>query len=176
MVIGVSAGVGKSTFARKLGEILNITVFHLDAYYWKPGWVEASIVEFQAAQEKIVKKEEWIVEGNYTSTFAVRASFADTIIYLELPLYVCLYRVFKRWLMNIGKTRPDMGEGCKEKLDKDFLKFIITTYYPRKKTMMKRLQELQSQGSKKNIIILKNKKEIQQFLQDVERKASKIIS
>ncbi|WP_338067492.1 hypothetical protein [Thermoactinomyces vulgaris] len=33
LVIGVSSGVGKSTFARKLGQILKIRVYHLDAFY-----------------------------------------------------------------------------------------------------------------------------------------------
>ena len=45
LVIG-SGGAGKSTFARRLSEILGIDVVHLDALYWKPGWVEPS-------------KEEW---------------------------------------------------------------------------------------------------------------------
>ncbi|MDQ0272841.1 adenylate kinase family enzyme [Cytobacillus purgationiresistens] len=33
MVIGVSAGAGKSTFARKLGDALHLPVYHLDSYY-----------------------------------------------------------------------------------------------------------------------------------------------
>jgi hypothetical protein len=66
MVIGVSSGVGKSTFARKLGQILKIRVCHLDAFYWKPGWVESSPEEFVAAQQEIVNHCQWIVEGNYS--------------------------------------------------------------------------------------------------------------
>ena len=38
-IIG-SPGVGKSTFARQLGDITGIEVFHLDRLFWKPGWVE----------------------------------------------------------------------------------------------------------------------------------------
>ncbi|WP_369974648.1 hypothetical protein [Paraliobacillus sp. X-1268] len=37
MIIG-SGGSGKSTLAKTLGEILDIPVYHLDAYFWKPGW------------------------------------------------------------------------------------------------------------------------------------------
>ncbi|MFZ0474158.1 MAG: topology modulation protein, partial [Halobacillus sp.] len=43
MVMGISAGAGKSTFARQLGDQLNISVFHLDVFYWKPGWIEAGL-------------------------------------------------------------------------------------------------------------------------------------
>ncbi len=52
MVIGISAGVGKSTFARSLGEALNIEVYHLDALYWRSGWVEAPEEEFRSDQQK----------------------------------------------------------------------------------------------------------------------------
>ncbi|MGG2094625.1 topology modulation protein [Bacillus sp. S13(2024)] len=169
MVIGISAGVGKSTFARNLAEILYIPVYHLDAFYWKPGWVEASIEEFSTAQQDIVNQHQWIIEGNYSNTFEIRAEHADTIIYLELPLYICLYRVIKRWLTNIGKTRPDMGAGCKEKIDWDFIKFIYTTYYPRKRKMAERLQFFQSLGSKKVIITLKSKQEINSYLENIKK-------
>jgi adenylate kinase family enzyme len=168
MVIGVSAGVGKSTFARRLGEALNIIVHHLDSHYWKPDWVEASPEEFVKAQEEIVENNKtWIIEGNYTGTFDIRINHADTIIYLELPLYVCLYRVVKRWLTNIGKTRPDMGEGCEEKLDWNFLKFIFTTYYPRKRKMRERFEVYRTQ---KQLIVLKSKKEIDAYLLSMEKK------
>lgn len=169
MVLGVSAGVGKSTFARKMGEALQINVCHLDVLYWKPGWVETSLDEFEEAQQEIVKKEKWIIEGNYSKTYEIRTACADTIIYLELPRYTCLYRAVKRWLMNIGKTRPDMGEGCKEKLDWKFLKYIYTTYKPRKKKMKERLRALQAQEHIKDVVILKNKHEIESYIESLQR-------
>lgn len=164
MVMGVSAGAGKSTFARKLGSKLGIDVYHLDAFFWKPNWVQASSEEFSASNQEIVNRHQWIIEGNYSSTYDIRSARADTIIYLELPLIICLYRVVKRWLMNIGKTRPDMGVGCKEKLDYQFIKFIVTTYHPRKKKMRVRFRAFQEADPSKKIIILKGRKEIQAYL------------
>ena len=169
MVIGISAGVGKSTFARKLGEALHIKIYYLDTIYWKPNWVEAPEEEFLKNQQEIVSEDQWIIEGNYNSTFEIRAEQADTIIYLELPLLVCLYRVIKRRIMNNGKTRPDMGEDCKEKIDWAFLKFIITTYYPRKRKMEERFMSYQTLGAKKDIIQLKSKKEIHTFFEKIKR-------
>jgi adenylate kinase family enzyme len=167
MVIGVSAGVGKSTFAQKLGKALKINVYHLDTLYWKPNWVEATIEEFSNAQQDIVKQGQWIIEGNYSNTFEIRAKHADTIIYLELPLSVCLFRIVKRWIKNIGKTRPDMGDGCKEKLDWEFIKFIYTTYYPRKSKMIERFQSFQDTDPKKEVITLKSKQEIKSYLDNL---------
>jgi adenylate kinase family enzyme len=163
MVIGVSSGVGKSTFAKNLGKALGIPAVHLDSLFWKPGWVEASVEEFKDAQRKVVEMESWVIDGNYSNSYDVREPYADTVIYLELPLRVCLYRVFKRYWKNRGTTRPDLGEGCTEKLDVDFLKFIVSTYKRRKIQMADRLQRYEEEG--KTVFALKNKKEISVFLE-----------
>lgn len=164
MVIGVSAGVGKSTFARRLGDNLDIKVHHLDTFYWRPGWVEAPLEDVISAQKEELSHDKWIMEGNYSNSFHLRSELADTIIYLELPLLVCLYRVIKRWLSNLGKTRPDMGKGCNEKLDWQFVKFIMTTYFPRKKDMKMRFADLQKSDPEKLIVILKSKHDIDGYL------------
>ncbi|MGD6994643.1 topology modulation protein [Sutcliffiella horikoshii] len=170
MVIGVSAGAGKSTFATRLGKALDVKVFHLDAYFWKPGWVEASIEEFSQSQQAIIKNHNsWIVEGNYTATFDIRAEKADTIIYLELPLRVCLYRVIKRWLTNLGHRRPDLGGECTERMEWSFLKFIITTYRSRKKAMKQRLDFYQED---KLVVRLKGQSAIEYFIQEIEKAKS----
>ncbi|QAS52610.1 topology modulation protein [Halobacillus litoralis] len=164
MVLGVSSGVGKSTFAKELGRLLDIEVYHLDRFYWEPGWKEAALEDFRARQQEVIQEKAWIIEGNYSNTYDIRADKADTIIYLELPLHVCLFRVFKRRFTYRGKTRADMGEGCEEKLDADFLKFIWKTYHPRKGKMQQRFQEFQNIGQQKDVIQLKSKKEIDTFL------------
>ena len=169
MVIGISAGVGKSTFARSLGEAIEYEVYHLDALYWRSGWVEAPKEEFRSAQKKIADMEEWIIEGGYSHTYDIRTDRADTVIYLELPLHVCLFRVVKRWFTYRGQTRPDIGEGCLEKIDWAFIKFIWTTYYPRKRNMAERLQKFQSVGPNKRIIELKSKREIKSFLEKLNK-------
>ena len=166
MVIGVSAGVGKSTFASELGEILQIDVYHLDASYCKPNWIEAPFEAFEEAQRRISERHTWIIEGNYSKTFGVREDRADTIIYLELPRYICLYRALKRWVTNLGKTRPDIGAGCKEKMEWKFVRYIVTTYKDRKRKMYIRLEHWQASG--KEVIVLKSKQEIRSYLQDLK--------
>ena len=168
MVLGVSAGAGKSTFARRLGEVTGIEVTHLDRLYWKPNWVEAPLEEFSAVQQQIAQNDEWIIEGNYAGTINIRESHADTVIYLELPLWVCLYRVLKRRVQFHGKTRNDVGEGCKEKMDMTFLKFIVTTYGPRRKKMIERMQRYLEEGM--TVHYLKTPKQIEGFLATYKKK------
>lgn len=169
MVLGVSSGVGKSSFSRKLADILGIPVHHLDAYFWKPGWVESSDREFGEKQRRLVEHDQWIIEGNYTNTYEIRRQRADTIIYLELPLAICLYRVVKRRIMNHGKTRPDMAQGCPEKLDKGFLRFIISTYGARKVKMRVRLEQFIEESPQNQVIFLRNQKEIDGFIKEKAR-------
>lgn len=168
IVIGVSSGVGKSTFARALGKLAGIDVTHLDRLYWKPGWVEAPAEEFSAAQRTIVEQDQWIIEGNYTSTIEIREPLADTVIYLELPLHVCLYRVVKRRIQYHGKTREDLTEGCPEKIDWAFIKFIVTTYGRRKKKMLERLQHYANEG--KTVHHLRSIAQIEGFLSTFQGK------
>jgi adenylate kinase family enzyme len=172
MVIGVSPGVGKSTFAANLGENIGIHVYHLDSYFWKSGWIESTLPEFISAQNDMVAGEQWIIEGNYSKTMHIRTEKADTIIYLELPLRVCLYRVIKRWIINIGNTRPDMAEGCPEKLDWTFLKFILTTYRTRKRKMNERYNTKKLTKESQVFIVLKNKKDIKDFLSGTKQHIS----
>lgn len=173
LVMGVSSGAGKSTFARRLGDAQGLPVYHLDAIFWKPGWIEASPEEFVSRQAAIAVQDSWIIEGNYTGDryndgFRLRAARADTLIYLEVPLAVCLFRVVKRWLTHLGQTRPDMGAGCPEKLDWEFLHFIITTYRQRRRAIHDRLQAFEASGPDKRAVWLRGRPAIADYLRALE--------
>ncbi|MDA3874703.1 MAG: DNA topology modulation protein, partial [Kiritimatiellae bacterium] len=123
MLIG-SGGAGKSTLAREMGEILDLPVIHLDRLHWKPNWESTPKEEWGALQEKICAEPEWIIDGNYGATMKLRLAACDTIVFLDLPRWLCLLRVVKRFLTYRGKSRPDMTEGCEERFDRAFLLWI----------------------------------------------------
>ncbi|MEF3306193.1 DNA topology modulation protein [Paenibacillus sp. GYB003] len=123
VILGCS-GSGKSTMARRIAERTGLPVYHLDAYYWKPGWVAADPETFDAEVAEIAAEDRWIIDGNYSRTLDLRLSRSDTVIFFDYPRYLCLYRVLKRRLQYRGRSRADMGEGCEEKIDLAFLKWI----------------------------------------------------
>lgn len=123
MIIGCG-GAGKSTLARQLGEVTGLPVVHLDKLFWKSGWVESSKAEIDEKIRQAAACPRWIMDGNYNRTLEQRLERADTVIYLDFPRMVCLWGVFKRLLTNLGKVRPDMPEGCPEKVDLEFLRWI----------------------------------------------------
>lgn len=160
MLIG-SGGAGKSTLARRLGENLHIEVIHLDTLMWRPGWQFVEKVEQIQIQRKLVQKDEWIIDGNYSSTFDIRLDRADTIIFLNYSRYLCLYRALKRMVHYRNKIRPDMVEGNDERLDVNFLKWIWN--YPNK-IKPKVMDKLSQLPKEKEVIILNNPKEAENFV------------
>jgi adenylate kinase family enzyme len=159
-----SGGSGKSTLSRQLGERLKINVYHLDALFWKPNWVGVPKDEQRKVQNDLVKKEEWIIDGNYGGTMDIRLNAADTIIFLDINRGICVYRALKRMMKYRNKTRPDMGEGCEERFELDFFKWIWK--YPKtiRPEIIKRLEQF---SNVKQVIILKSPKEVRKFLENV---------
>lgn len=122
------SGSGKSTLARALGDKYGLPVLHFDSIHFLPGWVET---DRPYKREKVTafldaNPEGWVIDGNYFKICAERRfEEADHILYLDFPRRVCLPRVLRRWLTYRGKTRPDMGEGCGEKIDREFLLWVL---------------------------------------------------
>lgn len=127
LIIG-SGGAGKSTFSRKLAELLGIRVIHLDSIYWKPNWEETPPSEWIGIVQELLKGDSWIMDGNYSRTRELRLQACDTLIWLDTPRWICLYRVVKRALLHRNKVRPDMAAGCEEKLNWEFIKWVW--HYP----------------------------------------------
>jgi adenylate kinase family enzyme len=165
LIIG-SGGAGKSTLARRLGEALRIEVIHLDILHWRPNWTESPKDEFRKVVEQAIKKESWIMDGNYGGTMEMRIRACDTVIFLDFPRTACLYRVVKRRLTYNGTNRPDMAEGCREKIDLEFLHWIWT--FPRR-SKPEIEEKLKRFGGEKTIIRLRSKSEVADFLRKFEK-------
>ena len=89
MIIG-SPGAGKSTFSRKLRDITGLPLYYLDTLWHKPDQTNISKEEFDARLNEIIKKDKWIIDGNYQRTLEMRLRECDTVFLLDYPLEVCL--------------------------------------------------------------------------------------
>jgi adenylate kinase family enzyme len=164
LVIG-SGGAGKSTFARRLGQRLGLPVIHLDRIYWRPGWVETPKDEWKRTVEELCAGDAWVMDGNYSGTLEIRLAACDTVILLDLPRTLCLWRVFKRALIYRGTSRPDVAEGCHENLNMEF--FLWVWNYP-KRSRPKVLSRLAVQSDSKQIYTLRSSAEVEKFLAGIE--------
>lgn len=163
IIIG-SGGAGKSTFARELGAILGLEVIHLDAFYWHPGWVETSKTEWQCIVQQLTQRENWIIDGNYSGTLEIRLAAADTVIFLDFPRLLCIWRVVKRRWQYAGKSRPDVAPGCPKRLSWQFLQWIWTYPIVRRPTILEKLSQL---APNQEVIFLHSPSAIKQFLQEI---------
>ena len=159
LIIGCG-GAGKSTLARKLGERLDIPVVHLDKLWWKPGWIESDREEFDAKLAAELEKPRWIIDGNFDRTMPARIAKCDAVIYLDFSRFACLFGVLKRVITTHGKVRPDIGEGCPERLDLDFLKWVWYYNQNKRESNYRLLNEAEGIET----IVLKNRRMVKRFL------------
>jgi len=165
LVIG-SGGSGKSTVALRLGESLNLEVSHLDQLFWRPGWVKPEPEEWLQIVSELTDRDSWILDGNYGGTLDVRLQKCDTVVFLDLSRWLCLWRIVKRALRYRNRARPDMGEGCPEKLDLEFVLWVWNFPRDTKPTVAKLLRE---HSAGKQIVWLRSRSEVEKFLARVRR-------
>jgi nicotinamide riboside kinase len=97
VILGRGAS-GKSTLARRLGEITGLPVIEVDKLFWQPGLIATPREQWVAMQEKIVAGDRWIIDGDLGPYDAVevRLRAADTIIFLDFSLVRCAWRAIRR--------------------------------------------------------------------------------
>lgn len=158
LVIG-SCGAGKSTFSKRLHKITGLKLIHLDTVYWKPNWEMSPKEEWSSKVEQLVNGDNWIIDGNYGGTMELRMKHADTVIWLDLPRLLCTYRILKRTVQYRNKTRSDMAEGCKERFDWEFTKYVWNFRRDKNPLLAERLEKFDYLKQ----IRLKSKQEIEDF-------------
>ena len=114
----------------------------------------------------LIARETWIMDGNYGRTIAPRMAAADTIIFLDLPRLVCLWRIVRRQIRYAGRSRPDMAAGCTERLDWKFVRWVLTYPEQRRPDMMRRLDAVKGA---KQVVILRSRRQVDEFLASVAR-------
>lgn len=160
LIIG-SGGAGKSTFARRLARETGLPLIHLDALYWKPGWIEPAKQEWAQTVEQLLTGERWVMDGNYSGTLEQRLAACDTVVFLDMPRWLCLVRVLKRYIQYRGSSRPDLIPGCPEHLSLKFMKWIWSYPHERRPKILNRLMTL---SPNQRVIILRSSADVDRFL------------
>ena len=170
-IIGYS-GSGKSTLAKKLGEAYNLPMLHFDRVQFRPNWE----IRPQKSKEVMTKAfldlhDSWVIDGNYSKLyFERRIAEADVIILLLFGRLSCLCRVTRRYRKYKDSTRTDMADGCKEKLDWEFVKWVLRD--GRSKEVRERYNGVIARYPEKTIVI-KNQRQlnrVQKRIEELRRK------
>lgn len=165
IVIGC-AGSGKSVFSRSFASVTGLPLYHLDNIWWREDGTNIERSEFDARLGEILEKDEWIIDGNYRRTMERRMDACDTVIFFDLPVEVCIEGIKARK----GKERPDMPwKDAPEDDDEEFMAFVRSYNIENRP----RVCELLAKYKEKNIVIFKDRAEIDDFLKNAHRSQTK---
>ena len=131
-VIGCS-GSGKSTLAKALAAKLQLKCIELDSFQHRENWRQASREEFLDYVHDAVEAERWVIDGNYSMIRPTVWPRVDTIIWLDYPMTICLWRMWKRTVRRWAR-REILWNGNREHLwwhffsKKSLILWVITSH------------------------------------------------
>ncbi len=161
IVIGCP-GSGKSTFSKALHKITNLPLFHLDMIYWNADETTVEKTVFLGRLSEIMKKDQWIIDGNYASTMELRMHACDTVIFLDYPVDICLNGIKERK----EKARSDLPWIEPNEDDAEFIEFIKSYHSKSKPQVM----DLLKHHSDKNIYIFSTRTQAEKFLSEIQQR------
>jgi adenylate kinase family enzyme len=142
-------GAGKSTFARRLGQALNIEVIEIDKIFWRPGLLPTPKEEWVEVQKTFTSKDKWILDGDLGpyDVLEVRLKAADTVILLDFSILACAWRAFRR---------------AKERID-----FWVWLFTWKWKELPKLERAIATHGSRAKLLRFRNLQEVDRFLKSL---------
>lgn len=163
-----NAGGGKSTLSRKLSEMTGLPLHVLDKIKYQPGGVEVPSEDYQCIHQQILKTDRWIIDGfGSIETLWPRFDEADSLVFIDLPLYVHSWWVTKRMLT--GYFNPPAGWPDNSPILKSSIKsyralwLCHTLLTPRYREYVEQARRI------KRVYHLRSTQQISQFYEMVER-------
>ena len=159
------SGSGKSTLAESLGKKYNCEVLYFDRVQFLPGWEERGLEEKQQITlEFMDTHDSWVIDGNYSRLYwDRRMEEADLIVLMLFNRFSCLARAIRRYLKYKGTTRPSIADGCSEKLDREFICWIL--HGGRTGSVKKKYRSLAEAYPNKTVII-RNQRQLDKFYRE----------
>lgn len=166
-IIGHS-GSGKSTLAVFLGKCFSLPVLHIDRIHFKSEWQERVLDEELPLMRSFLDANDdgWVIDGNYTKLeFDRRMLEADLIVYMNFNRFSCFVRAYRRSIEYRNRTRPSIADGCNEKFDGDFKRWILIE--GRKRKRLERYSEIRKKHERK-FVEIRNQKQLDAFMKIFE--------
>ncbi len=164
-ILGYS-GAGKSTLAKKIATKYDIPLLHLDMINFSENWKERETNDVKEKLENFMdENESWVIDGNYSKLEQERrVKEADKIIFLDFSRWICLKRAYHRYKENKNRVREDVANGCVEKFDFAFVKWILID--GRDKKHRQRYNEI-CEKYKEKVVICRTEKEVLELVKNI---------
>lgn len=168
-------GSGKSTLALVLAQALDLPLIRMSDLQQQ---MEAALGEHAATaarvayMEHVLASQPWITDGYYQLSVDLRLRKADLIIFLDLPLHVCLHSVVRRgWnnLLGLHTTayqsyRASLAARIKYLFGPRIYKRVFEFHYRRRAVLLKKLQAL---GRPEKVVIFQSRAAVNAFIRQI---------
>ena len=173
VVVGTS-GSGKTTTAQHIAQTLSIPHIELDALHWGPNWTSAETPIFRQRVVEAVSGDQWVLDGNYRAVRDIVWQRASTIIWLDYPFWLVMWRIFSRTFIR-SLRRQELWNGNRESFRMGFLSrdsvivWSFNTYHRRRKEYPGLFE--QPEHSHLTIIQHRSPKQTSKWLADLKKQA-----
>ena len=146
---------------------MNVPYVEMDALFWKPNWTETPDGEFFPRLEEALSSDDWVLDGNYDRTRPIKWKRAQTVVYLDLPFRIVLYRMVRRCLIR-GLKREELWAGNTENIWKHLLTrdsmilWTITSFHRVRKRYAKAFD--MPEYSHIRFVRLRSREEVEHFI------------
>lgn len=158
-------GSGKSYLARKLGEILDAPITHLDTVFFDEDWNPLPMEDFAAAQRDLVAQPTWVIDGNYNSTLPVRLEACDTMVLMDVSTPAALWGILAR---QIRYGAGHKGNGVHNRIHWGVIKYVATYRRKMRPRVMAKIEEFAS--SHAEVVLLRSRRHTRRWLEQVRAK------
>ncbi|QLE53260.1 adenylate kinase (plasmid) [Nostoc sp. C057] len=162
-----NAGGGKSTLSKRLSQITDLPLHILDKIKYQSGGTEVPHEDYKRVHQQILATDRWIIDGfGCMETLWLRLNEADTLIFVDLPLYVHGWLVTKRFIT--GYFKPPSGWPDNSPILRSSLTSYRTLWLCHKYLTPKYREFIEQTQSMKNVYHIRSTKEISQFFELIE--------
>lgn len=156
------SGSGKSTFAKRLSELLKLDLLYIDTIKFGSNWEEFSHEKVENDLLNFLQNHSsWVIDGNYFKDAPIRFEECDLLFIFKFNRFKCLYGAIRRYFKYKGKVRESIGSHLDEKIDWSFIKWIL--YESRKSPFIDPLLKYEKQYSKK-VVVFTKRRQVNKYL------------
>ena len=166
VVVGTT-GSGKSWLAERLAARTGLRLIELDALFWGRDWQPAPLELFRHRVECEIRDDGWIVVGNYGQVRDLVWREADTLIWLDLPLPLVMWRLLRRTLQRAATKEELWGTGNRESFRNAFLSrqsILLYALRTHRRNREKYAADCEALAGRKRIVRLQSPREIERFV------------
>jgi adenylate kinase family enzyme len=132
------AGVGKSTYARRLAKEKSLKCYQLDQIRY-PNGKKIEDKDFRERLRDFLSKDSWILEGTPKNSCHIIFPRCTSIIFLKASRLTCTLRTAKRTIKRaLGLEESPIFNDLRNIFSKEFIVFRVWKKYP---DYMKQIEE-----------------------------------